>query len=125
MSGKPRSLFFDEWQACLRAHYVHVIRTNDAVNERTLRHVLLQSGLSEDALLQLHVEALASSPTVPDAEATFEEPVPEPDGAAVYAEDEPFDAALDEPPADLQDDEDEQASDNPPPTDHGQQLSLF
>lgn len=118
MSGKRHSLFFDEWQACLRAHYVHVIRTNDVVNERTLRYVLLQTGMSEDALLRLREEALASHD--PGTEVLFEEPA-----APAYADEEPLDAALDEQPTDLYDDEDAQPDDNPPPTDPGQQLSMF
>jgi hypothetical protein len=99
-----RSIFFDAWQACLRAHYVHVIRTNDAVTEPTLRAVLLQSGLSEDDLHDLYREALALGPLDADAAILPEpdapplpdvppEPEPEPDD--LFADDLP-DAALDE-----------------------------
>lgn len=52
------SIFFDEWQACLRAHYMHVIRTNDTITEPTLRSVLLATGLSEDELDALREQAL-------------------------------------------------------------------
>lgn len=49
-----RSIFHDEWRACLYAHYEHVIRTGDTITEPTLRHVLLQAGLREDELTALH-----------------------------------------------------------------------
>lgn len=67
-----RSLFFDEWQACLRAHYIYVIRANDMVTEPTLRSVLLQSGLTEDGLHKLYEEALALGPLNPDDEIRLE-----------------------------------------------------
>lgn len=54
------NIFFDEWQACLRAHYIHVIRTNDTITEPTLRSVLLATGLSEDELAALREEALGA-----------------------------------------------------------------
>lgn len=63
------SLFFDEWQACLRAHYVHVIRTQDTITEPTLRSVLLATGLSEDELAALREEALAEAGLVEQAAA--------------------------------------------------------
>ncbi len=85
MSGK-RSIFFDEWRACLRAHYVYVLRTNDTVTEPTLRHVLRQTGLTEEELAALQAEALGgplplsefspapdSAPSVPPAPDFFEE----------------------------------------------------
>ena len=55
---EKQSVFFDDWQACLRAHYIHVLRTNDQVTEPTLRRVLLQTGLTEDELHHLRLEAL-------------------------------------------------------------------
>ncbi len=99
-----RSIFFDAWQACLRAHYVHVIRTNDAVTEPTLRSVLLQSGLSEDELHALYQEALALGPVDPDTVIMPEPdveplpdvlPEPEPEPDELSPEDIP-DPALDE-----------------------------
>lgn len=92
------TLFFDEWQACLRAHYVHVIRARDSVTEPTLRHVLLTTGLTEGELDALRAEAfgaaddahdavdmapspvtapLPGEPDLPDALAYEDEPVPE------------------------------------------------
>jgi hypothetical protein len=58
MSDK-RSIFFDEWQACLRAHYVHVLRSDDSVTEPTLRHVLHQTGIADEELAALQAEGLA------------------------------------------------------------------
>jgi hypothetical protein len=52
-----RSIFFDYWQDCLRAHYVHVLSTDDKITEPTLRHVLLQTGLSEEDLCDLKAMA--------------------------------------------------------------------
>ena len=53
------SIFFDEWQACLRAHYQHVVRIQDEITEETLRIVLLQSGMTEEDLRALAEEALS------------------------------------------------------------------
>lgn len=63
-----RSIFFDDWQACLRAHYIHVIRTGDRVTEPTLRHVLLHTGLNEADLAALVEEARGMGALSPDAE---------------------------------------------------------
>jgi hypothetical protein len=54
-----RSIFFDEWQACLRAHYQYVICAHDPVTEPTLRRVLLQTGIREDEIIALQTEALS------------------------------------------------------------------
>lgn len=56
MSGK-RSIFYDEWRACLRAHYKHVVRINDQVTEPSLHGVLLRVGFTEDEINQMAVEA--------------------------------------------------------------------
>jgi hypothetical protein len=135
-----RSIFFDAWQACLRAHYVHVIRTSDAVTEPTLRAVLLQSGLSDDELHALYQEALALGPLDPDAailpepDAPLPEVLPEPESDDLLAEDIP-DPALDELPEiddeALQDEEVEttdEIDESPAPPDESppsQQLSMF
>jgi len=68
-----RSIFFDEWQACLRAHYKTVIQDNDTVTEPTLRGVLLQTGLSEDELHTLAEEARAGAPPQADDTHSAEE----------------------------------------------------
>jgi hypothetical protein len=136
MSGK-RSVFFDQWQACLRAHYIYVIRANDMVTEQTLRSVLLQSGLTEDDLHGLYEEALALGPLEPGDEIMREpgetEPAVadlEPDPEEVYAEEtlETLDPALDdfEPSEDIPEEDENEPhddTDHPPPS--SQQLSLF
>ncbi|MCD4687027.1 MAG: hypothetical protein K8S97_13950 [Anaerolineae bacterium] len=61
-----KGIFFDEWQACLRAHYVHVVRAEDTVTEPTLRHVLLQTGLTDDDIEALREEAHALGPLPPE-----------------------------------------------------------
>jgi hypothetical protein len=60
------NIFFDEWRACLRAHFIHVIRTGDTVTEPTLRHVLMQTGLTEADLDALTDQARALGPPDPD-----------------------------------------------------------
>lgn len=51
------SPFREDWLACMRAHYTHVIRTSDTVTEKTLRGVLQTLGFSETELTQMYVEA--------------------------------------------------------------------
>ncbi len=53
------SIFEDEWRACLRAHYFHVIKERDAGNERSLITVLLQTGVTKDEISMWRAEALA------------------------------------------------------------------
>ncbi len=44
---KNRGSFFeDEWRACLRAHYLHVLQVRDRIAEETLRGVLIEAGFS-------------------------------------------------------------------------------
>jgi len=62
------SIFFDEWQDCLRSHYIYVIRADDQITEPTLRRVLLQTGLNEDDLEALRDEALSLGPLPLDSE---------------------------------------------------------
>jgi hypothetical protein len=137
------SIFFDQWQACLRAHYIHVIRANDTVTERTLRSVLLQSGLAEDDLGRLYDEALALGPLAPgdkimpapgdtQVEAPTEADL-EPDLEDVYTDEtletlETLDPALDdfELSEDIpEEDEDEPDDDTDYPPPPSQQLSMF
>lgn len=77
-----QGIFFDEWQACLRAHFTHVVRANDTNTEVTLRGVLLQTGLTDDDLDDLRAIAQELGPledeSAPDAvEAGDAEPVSE------------------------------------------------
>lgn len=74
--GDKRSIFFDDWQACLRAHYVHVLRTHDAVTEPTLRQVLRQTGITDEELAMLQEQALGT-PLPPDEAQLFSPPEPE------------------------------------------------
>lgn len=51
------SVFSEEWRACLREQYKHVIRENDQVTLPSLMMVMERVGFSEDDLAQLRVEA--------------------------------------------------------------------
>lgn len=64
--SEQKGIFFDEWQACLRAHYVHVVRAEDSITEPTLRHVLLQTGLTDDDIDALREEAHTLGPLPPE-----------------------------------------------------------
>ncbi len=137
-----RSLFFDQWQACLRAHYIYVIRSNDRVTEPSLRQVLLHSGLSESDLEELRQQAYVPDPSESEAAPpepeevaaelvepppAEEPPVVEPgeptfDELGVVVEtgnDEPIPEDEEEPNVEGPDQEDE------PPPDFGRQLSMF
>lgn len=82
MPTESRSIFFDEWQACLRSHYIHVLRADDGITEPTLRAVLLHTGLTARDLDDLRAEADRLGPLeagpVPE---TAEEPAAVPDEA--------------------------------------------
>lgn len=51
------SPFADDWRDCLRAHYQHVIRTDDQVTESTLTGVLRDLNFSTTELAELRVLA--------------------------------------------------------------------
>ncbi len=70
MSAKD--LFFEEWRACLRAHYQYVVRTEDTVTEPTLREVLKLSGISTEEIAALYEEARALGPLTPEELALLE-----------------------------------------------------
>lgn len=144
-----RSIFFDDWQACLRAHYIHVIRTGDRVTEPTLRHVLLHTGLNEADLAALVEEARGMGALSPDAEfdaSQWSDAYSVEAAATILAPDEPgtVDAAdehaeedaYDETPypeaafnadedAEPTDAEELASGDEPPSEPPSQQLSLF
>lgn len=42
-----RGQFFNEWRACLQAHFMYVVCTQDEITEPTLREVLMDAGVSE------------------------------------------------------------------------------
>jgi hypothetical protein len=46
-----------EWRACLRSHYVYVIRSGDEATERTLAGVMRQAGFDEKTLIELRIRA--------------------------------------------------------------------
>jgi hypothetical protein len=52
-----QSVFYEDWRACLRAHYMHVIRVSDKVTEPTLKKVLLRVGFSEGEIAEMAVVA--------------------------------------------------------------------
>lgn len=51
------NVFADEWRACLRAHYMHVVRIGDRVTEPTLRMVMHDAHFSDEELAELRVRA--------------------------------------------------------------------
>lgn len=51
------NIFRDEWLECLRAHYMHVIRTNDRVTLPSLTVVMGQAGFNDSELAELRVRA--------------------------------------------------------------------
>jgi len=116
MSDK-HSIFFDEWQACLRAHYVHVLRAGDAVTEPTLRHVLHQTGISDEEMAALQAEGFAGR-SLPESASDAPHAVEGLDEGGMAAEPAPFDeeTALDA--------EGDDSPDEPPPVPPGQ-LALF
>ncbi len=60
------SIFSQEWRDCLRAHYSHVVRTDDKLTERTLRGVMIhEAGFTEADLKQLYVLVTAHVDDVP------------------------------------------------------------
>jgi hypothetical protein len=94
MMTKQHSIFFDEWQACLHAHYIYVVRTQDTVTEPTLRHVLLQTGLDKTGVHVLHDQAQALGPLDPGAEPELAGSIPRGDDVLtddVFEEDDTAD----------------------------------
>lgn len=130
-AGDTRGPFFEDWQKCLRAHYIYVVRARDAVTEPTLREVLLHTGLTQRDLDDLFREAHALGPLFPDDEPEAE---PEPEETATPAEVgviEPDDEISAEMYLELEveDESEEIPPEDPPapepPPDAGRQLSLF
>ncbi len=52
------NIFAEDWQDCLHAHYVHVLRENDMTNESSLRLVLEQVGFDDAELASIRAEVL-------------------------------------------------------------------
>ncbi len=59
------SPFASEWRECLRAHYQHVVRTNDRLTLGTLSGVLSQVGFTEAELAELTIRATMHIDDVP------------------------------------------------------------
>ncbi len=55
--AKHQSVFYEDWRACLRAHYMHVISVGDKATEPTLKNVLLRVGFSEEEIAEMAVIA--------------------------------------------------------------------
>lgn len=56
--AENRGIFFEEWRACLQAHYFYVVQIGDKITEPTLHRVLIDAGFSEDEIAQMRQEAL-------------------------------------------------------------------
>lgn len=119
-----QNIFEDEWRACLRAHFFHVIKEQDSGNERSLITVLLQTGFSEDEIAAMRAETVAElgwtpgadPSTEPDYEDELQDAVQTKVQTPVAIETEHVEVAAPAPPADQDEDEPEG-----PPV----QLSLF
>ncbi len=61
-----QNIFEDDWRACLRAHYAHVIKERDTNNETSLFTVLLETGFTEEDIIALRGEVLAELGWTPD-----------------------------------------------------------
>ncbi len=55
--SQEKGVFYEEWRACLRAHYMDVVRTGDSITEPTLRGVLLEAGFSESEINEMAIQA--------------------------------------------------------------------
>ena len=60
------SVFSEEWRACLREQYKHVIRNDDQITLPSLTRVMQRVGFGEDELSQLRVQATMRIEDVPD-----------------------------------------------------------
>ncbi len=81
-------IFADEWRDCLRAHYMHVVRTDDRVTLRSLVDVMAQVGFTEDDLKALYLRATLRADDVvadfvPDFNFLAAKPEPSPEPPAV------------------------------------------
>ncbi|MBN8637060.1 MAG: hypothetical protein J0M07_17160 [Anaerolineae bacterium] len=127
MPGK--SPFSEDWRDCLKAHYTHVIRTNDVRTEKTLRTVLHECGYNDAqinewyVLATMHVDDVDPD-FVPDLELVQAEAAPV---MVAVPEMPPVPVALIEEPPSEDAVADEEADDDPPPHDPNgfQQLSMF
>ncbi len=80
------TIFSDDWRACLREQYKHVIRVNDRITRQSLTGVMYQVGFTDDELAYLRVQAtmrVEDMPDdfVPDLDILENETIPEPQPA--------------------------------------------
>jgi hypothetical protein len=59
------NIFTDDWRDCLRAHYSHVVRTEDHVTEPSLHKVMNAAGFSESELAEMRVRATMRADEMP------------------------------------------------------------
>lgn len=132
MTNNP---FREEWRDCLRAHYLHVIRSGDRVTEPSLQLVMLEAGFSQAELAELRVRATLRTEDAPlgftpDLDALRVYPAarppapaePEPDSALAEPLMETDAAEADAAPAEAEPEAAEAPADD---ADLPQQLSLF
>lgn len=126
------SVFADEWRACLREHFMDVVRNRDRSTEKSLISVMHEVGFSESELAELRVRATmhvddAPEDFVPDLEVLEVEEatihaVAQPDEASDVQEEERVEAEVVEESLEA---EEVEADDIPEEEDGPQQLSLF
>ena len=61
--SQNKSIFYDEWRACLKEHYLHVVRIGDSITEPSLREVLLDMGFAEEEIQAIQEEGNEESPS--------------------------------------------------------------
>ena len=122
------SVFADDWRACLREHYMHVVRTDDRATLPSLTLVMYEVGFSDDDLAELRVLATMRADDMPAdyvppeiaAPRVFAAVAP-PDEIEAEADALPVEDEEPEPDTEAEPEPDEDAADPDAP----QQLSLF
>lgn len=61
-----RSIFADEWRACLIEHYKMAVRTGNRAKREEARQTMQDAGFSEEELSQLYLESTMHVDDVPD-----------------------------------------------------------
>jgi hypothetical protein len=93
-----QNVFADEWRDCLRAHYMHVVRTEDHVTLPTLTVVMHQAGFNDSELAELRVRATLRTEQVAN------DFVPQLDVLADAPDDAPYLIAVPDMPIEADDD---------------------
>ncbi len=78
---EERSIFYEDWRACLRAHYIYVLRVADVDNESSLYTVLRDTGFNDEEIMTMRVEA-GIVDVISEAAVIEEEVEPEAESAA-------------------------------------------